>query len=122
MKTHTLAILLGGILTHGVCYGQTTIAVTEFINDVAGDESTTEWVEIYNYGPYAVNLSGWTIGDEDSDNSAFPGFSLSSGQFAILADNKAAFEAQWLGGAVTANVHEVPVITLANSSDEIPPQ
>ncbi|MEM7228727.1 MAG: lamin tail domain-containing protein [Planctomycetota bacterium] len=96
-----------------------TVAITEFINDVQGSESALEWVEIYNYGTSAVDLTGWTLGDEDSDLGTFAGFTLGSGEYAILADDAAAFIAEWGVGVLGVNVIEIDTLTLANGADEL---
>lgn len=41
------------------CPGQ--VVLTEIMFNPAGDESTGEWIEIYNPGDSAVSLSGWQV-------------------------------------------------------------
>ena len=96
------------------------IAVTEFISDPNSLDDENEWVELYNYSLNAVDIEDWTIEDEDSDNSTIisTSFNIPSGDFVILAVDKAQFEANWLGGNANSMVLEVSMI-LANTSDEI---
>ncbi|MGF1502116.1 MAG: ExeM/NucH family extracellular endonuclease [Paracoccaceae bacterium] len=62
-------------------------------SDLSGDAngdgtrgaSEDEFVEIVNTGGTAVDISGWTLSDDDGDDFAFPGGTiLSAGQAAVL--------------------------------------
>lgn len=95
------------------------IAITEF--SVNPNSSGIEFIEIYNYGATPIDLMGWRIKDEDTDNNVISTTSLiiEAGAYLILADNnKAGFETNWFNGASCDQVVEV-VITLANGTDEI---
>jgi hypothetical protein len=95
-----------------------TVAITEFINDVLGDESTDEWVEIYNYGDQAVDLAGWTLSDEGSDAADLSGV-LEPGAYAILSEDPAKFVADWDVGEADVSVLLTDIGALSNSSDEL---
>ena len=99
--------------------GTGKIAITEFIQNPNGDDGAYEWVEIYNYDDHAINLNGWHLEDEDSDNFALPDFELAAGEFAILTVDKQAFIDQWLGGVDNGLVFEWSNLFLSNSSDEL---
>ncbi|MEQ8237781.1 MAG: lamin tail domain-containing protein [Cyclobacteriaceae bacterium] len=93
------------------------VAITEFINDPDVDASE-EWIELYNYGANAVDLTGWTISDEDNDNSSIGSLTIAAAGFVILAKSKTTFETQWLAGVSDPRVVEIN-IQLANGDDEI---
>lgn len=96
-----------------------TIAVTELLNNVAGNENTDEWVELYNYGTAPVNLAGWTVSDSSGNSATLPAITVPSDQFVILATDAAAFQAAWGVGTVGANVYTVPLGPLGNSADDL---
>ncbi|SNS80233.1 Por secretion system C-terminal sorting domain-containing protein [Ekhidna lutea] len=103
------------------------IAITEFMNNslgtnnldpTIGDETTNEWIELFNYGLNSVDLTGWTISDEDSDSDVIGAVSIDPGDYVILTRSKTYFETQWLGGVPDAHVVQLG-ITLADGADEI---
>ena len=48
-------------------------------------DATDEFVEIYNNGPDTVDISGWTLGDDDSNTFTFPsGTEIASGNKVVL--------------------------------------
>jgi hypothetical protein len=97
------------------------IAITEWITNPVGNDATDEWVELYNFGASPVDIQNWRIQDEDTDDDVITTASLviPVGGYVIIAKNKAAFEAQWLGGCASGVVIEVSGLTLANTTDEI---
>lgn len=109
-------------LTSGFALGSAsanTIAVTEFM-PVPLDGN--EWVELFNYGPDAVDLTGWTIGDNDNDKQALPSIALASGEYLVIAKSKLAFESLWFDGAAQANVVQFAdpgSYFLSNNNDEV---
>ncbi|UXX78514.1 lamin tail domain-containing protein [Reichenbachiella carrageenanivorans] len=98
-----------------------SIAITEFINNPFGSEPTAEWIEIFNFGETSVDLNGWTLSDEGVDNITIANSSLiiPANSFLILANNKALFETEWLGGTLNAQVIDIPNFSLGNTSDQI---
>lgn len=96
------------------------VAITEFINNPDGDDDFREWVELFNYGPAAVSLMGWTICDEDVNSETLGDITIPSGGYLILTDGKGVFETEWLAGVADDRVVEFSTgFTLGNSSDEI---
>jgi len=82
-----------------------TVAITEFSIDPGGTDLRQEWVELFNYGTEAVDMSGWTLKDNSSAAYTFPsGASIPSGGYVIVAQNGAAFTAKWLAGVADARV------------------
>lgn len=107
-----------------------TVAITEFVNNTEGEDSGREFVEIFNYGPSSVDLSSWTLMDEDSDSYTFPGISIPSGGYMVLvaggsgsdltpAQAKAVFEQEWLGGVADSRVLGMSPFALGNGDDEL---
>ncbi len=72
------------------------ILITEVMYDVA-DEPEEEWVEIYNAGSSAVDLSDYKIGDEETQGGGEgmvqfpPGTIIEPGQVMVIANTATAF-------------------------------
>jgi len=94
------------------------LAVTEFLNNVLGNESTNEWMEIYNYGSSSIDLTGYTVSDNNG-TFVFPSGTIAPGEAIILAQGPDAFRANW--PTVTAQVFGpwAPIVNLANTDDQI---
>ena len=79
-----------------------TVAVTEMMTNPAGydGDGGVEWVELFNYGPEAVDIGGWSFFDpndqssvyiQDGNNTVIP-----SGEFRlVVADSGGWFAEQW---------------------------
>ncbi len=52
--------------------GSHAIIINEIMADPFADETLNEWVELYNNGNEAINVSSWVIGD-DNDNDTIQG-------------------------------------------------
>ena len=78
-----------------------TLVITEVMYDPEGAEPDGEWIEIYNLSGAAIDLSGYQVGDEETQGGAegmmqFPGgASLASGQVIVVANKSAAFFAAY---------------------------
>jgi hypothetical protein len=74
--TSALGLAIAGSPTASALGGGTldTVAITEFLNNANGVDTGREWIEIHNYGPVAIDISGWTL----EDNNAAP-FTLPNG-------------------------------------------
>lgn len=108
-----------GILVFANSADARSLAITEFLNNPDSNE-LTEWVELFNYSPNALDLSGWMMSDDLSDESALPSIILPSGGFLIMTGNKAEFEAEWFGGIENAFVWEFSAgFGLNNTFDQI---
>ena len=107
--------------------GSTTISdvialmISEFIANPFGTENISEWVELYNYGSAPIDINGFKLKDEDSDDDVIVSTStiIPAGGYLILTNNKSNFESIWFGGNVVSQVLQMSGITLANSSDEL---
>jgi hypothetical protein len=95
------------------------VAITEFLNNPIAAEPTAEWIELYNYGQVAVDLTDFVIADEDADYDVIPvGAVIPAGGYLILANDPATFIAEWGVGTEGVDVFALPG-ALANSDDEI---
>jgi len=100
------------------------IIISEIMYNPAGtdlDTSVTpnisrEWVELYNTGASAVDISGWQFGDsQDGDwASAFPaGTTIGPSQALVVTGDTTYFDAEWGTGINRIQVTGFPI--LANS-------
>ncbi len=109
--------------------GHAGIAVTEFLNNPDGTDAGREWVELFNFSPVAVDVTGWVLGDEDGDAFVLPERLLPPGGYLVLvsggtggldaATAKAVLELEWLGGAASDHVIGMAGVALANGADEL---
>lgn len=95
-----------------------SIAVTEFeFNPVGADETSPEWIELFNYGLQAVDIGGWTLKDNATSVYTFPaGFTIPSGGYAIAARDRDAFIDKWLGGTDDPRVAATSTPFVMNNS------
>lgn len=92
-----------------------SIAITEVMGNANGSDTAREWIELYNYGPDAVELGGWKFATDSGSQVDLPVTTLPSGGFIILADNKTTFQNEWLGGAADGRVFTaVPAFDVDN--------
>ncbi len=111
--------IIPGILVFANSADAQFLAITEFLNN-PGSNELTEWFELFNYSPDALDLSGWTMSDELGDFSTLPNIILPSGEFLILTRSKTEFEAEWFGGTANAFVWEFSSgFALTNAADQI---
>ena len=61
------------------------ILINEIMADPVDDEDLNEWIELFNNNSFAVNVSGWIIGD-DNDNDSIEG-GLYDGEGTIIPEN-----------------------------------
>lgn len=111
-RLFSLAAALLVALTASVACAQkeSTIAITEFMNDADGNDGGRDWIEFFNYGDKPVNLSGWQLSDDGgSDLLDVPDAIVPPGGYVVLVldgggrrmpanDQKELFELEWLGG------------------------
>lgn len=65
-----------------------TVKINEVMYDPEGaDAEGEEWIELYNTGTEPVNLTGWTLGDEDGNWFIFPSFTLNPGAYVVIHYN-----------------------------------
>jgi hypothetical protein len=72
------------------------IIISEIMYDPEGTDTGREWVEVYNTGPDAVDLASYKLFENNINHKLVSvvedqNIIISSGQFAIIADNPAKF-------------------------------
>lgn len=90
-----VAAILLGLIAGG---SQADVIVTEIMYNADGSDDGREWVEIYNNGGVAVDISGWDLKDEDDPGLAGPipnSTSLAPGEALVLIEDQTIFESDW---------------------------
>lgn len=78
-----------------------TLLISEVLYDALGTEPDQEWIEIYNAGASAIDLSVYKLGDEEEKGKTegmlqFPaGASINPGQVIVVANKATAFFGVW---------------------------
>ena len=70
------------------------VIITEVMYDVEGSDTDREWVEVFNSGSGAVDLSAWKLFEANSSHTITPisgGNALASGAYAVITDNAPTF-------------------------------
>ncbi len=99
--------------------GPGDILITEFLANPAGSaDDGKEWFEVYNTTEHPIDINGWTIADNGTDNhiisSPQPVLVPAKGHFVIGESTN--FSSN---GGVNVGYAYGPAITLGNSNDEI---
>ena len=77
-----------------VTFAAEVIATETFVAGTTFAESDEEWIELYNRGASAVDLSGWEL--DDAVNYTIPaGTTLNPGEYLVLANASAALAAKY---------------------------
>jgi Lamin Tail Domain/PKD domain len=74
------------------------MTINEVMYDVDGTDTDREWVEVYNSGPSAVDISTWKFTEANTNHSLVPfdgGSTISSGGYAVIASNPTKFKIDW---------------------------
>jgi hypothetical protein len=82
---------------------QSDVKINEIMYDPGtdqGSDANMEWIELYNNGTEAVNISGWTI-----DNNPISDNVMQPGDYVVLARNTTAFDDYY--GALPCSVIDV---------------
>ncbi len=93
---------------------QTGVVINELMYHPASELPAEEYIEIYNTGPAAVNLTGWRI--TGGIGFTFPSASLAAGAYLVVAADTAAFQAKYPG---VTNVIGGWAGRLSNREDEV---
>lgn len=98
--------------------GGYSIVVSEFMFHADSTAQSQDWVELYNYGASAVNISNWKLKDENIGNTfTIPsGTTINPGNYLVLAQRLDTF--QMVYPSVT-NVIGSFAFGLDNTSDQI---
>ncbi|MDD5032874.1 MAG: lamin tail domain-containing protein [Candidatus Pacebacteria bacterium] len=96
-----LAVPLLACMPQGVVFAESGIFINEIMYDLeTGSDDGREWIEIYNGSGVEIDLNNFRIFEADVSHKIIPkekGESLiiSSGGFAVVADNPAKFLIDW---------------------------
>ena len=74
------------------------IVINEIMYSLPGSDNDREWVEIYNAGTDAVDLTGWKFFEQGVNHtltSISGGTVLSAGGYAVIAEDDTGFLADW---------------------------
>jgi len=74
------------------------MVISEIMYDLEGSDGGREWVEIHNNSAGEVDISGWAFFENDVHHkltSVMGDTTLSSGGYAVIADNAGAFLQDW---------------------------
>ena len=81
---HCAVFSQGALVINEVCYDNSTLS------DETGNTSS-DWIELYNTGPGAINLNGYALGDanpyEEAKGVRLPNYSLPPGGFLVVFAN-----------------------------------
>jgi beta-lactamase superfamily II metal-dependent hydrolase len=72
------------------------VVFSEVFYDTLGDENIEEWIELYNNAPETVDLSGWTIVDNNGAGYTYtfpPGVTIQPGTYLTAARDSGGFTA-----------------------------
>jgi hypothetical protein len=79
--------------------GEHDVVINEIMYDPSGSDSGKEWIEIYNNGSTAVNITGWMITDQDGgDDFTFPSMSFPSGNYIVITSGLGTNETDFSDG------------------------
>ncbi len=69
------------------------VKITEIMYNPEGSDTDREWIEIYNGGMSAVDLTGWKINEGNANHGLKLSDikTLNTGEYAVIASNKAGF-------------------------------
>ncbi len=89
---------------------QSDIVITEFMYNPPGPD-TLEFIELYNNGSSAVNMTDWALAK--AVDFTFPTFTLGAGEYVLISNNAAGFQSafgltafQWNTGSALNNTGE----------------
>lgn len=98
IRTLSFTLLLLGVVAVPVRAG---LLLSEICFNEVGSDTTGEWIEIYNTGPSAIDLSNYKIGDEETSGATslteamyqFPaGAMINPGEVQVVAVSAARFQ------------------------------
>ncbi len=115
------AMGMTGSVTVVPASSQGGVIITEFMYNPPGPD-TLEYVEFYNNGSSAVDMTGWQV--TQAVEFTFPSFTLGAGEYVVVCNNAQGFQAafglaafQWDGTGALNNTGET--IKLKNASDVV---
>lgn len=105
-------VLLGAVVLSPKAFAQ--VAITEVM--YAPNAPEPEWIELYNPGSAAVDLTDWTLHDATAARPRFPSFLLAGGGFVVVTKDSSALR--------TARPGSYPILQISlpafnNDGDEV---
>jgi hypothetical protein len=91
------------------------IVINEIMYDPAGTETWYEWIELYNNGTKAIDVSGWVLNGTIGASDTILSGTMDIGGYMVLAKNVSAFQARY--PAATCTIIKGNWTALANSGD-----
>src|ERR1035437_4243734 len=73
------------------------MVINEIMYDPSGTDTNREWVEVYNSGGSAVDLSQWFFFSDNTKHSLTPktSSSLATGEYAVIVQDSVKFAIDW---------------------------
>lgn len=101
MKAALVLMCTTALIFGGISNSHAALVISEVLFNEVGSDTVGEWIEIYNTGPAAIDLTDYKIGDEETSGGTgtgesvvrFPsGASIGPGAVQIVAVSAARFE------------------------------
>ena len=87
MNLSSGGLSIGILLIISTSFINSQIVITEVLFDPECIGTNQEFVEILNLGPFPIDITGWTLTDNNSTDDLLPEFSsLNSGQYAVILE------------------------------------
>jgi len=123
-RTVSVALTAAGLAAGVIDLANAEVIISEIMYNPNSSEvfpiHYAEWIEVFNTGPEVVDITGWTIRDEDgtATNMLPETTSISSGEAIILFDNHISlseFQSAWGSGFRAFAIHLDGLLGLSNS-------
>lgn len=106
---------------------QMKVVFSEVYYDTVGTDSVEEWIELYNNSPMSVNISGWTITDNNGTGSTYTipqGKTIAAYSYYTIAANSTGFTNIYgynadLYGAIPALNNDGDTLLLKNATGSL---
>jgi len=120
VKIEALYCSLIFILTSSFVLSETTIVINEIMFNPLGSEKDNEWVELYNYGDYDVNITNWKLTDQDGsgDDIVFPEIVMPNNTYLIVFNGHGINELDFSDGVGSLYMNK-SVSTWNNGGDDV---
>ena len=94
---HTYAVFASLLLLGFYCSNAQSITFSELNYNSDSTTNSGNWVELYNYGTSSLDISGWTLKDDDNAHIFIfpPGTMLLAGGRLVVLDDTVKFKSQY---------------------------
>jgi len=101
--------------------GLTQIKINEVMYDPTGADGGNEWVELYNAGDVAVDITGWTLTDEDAGTvMTMPSLTLPARNFVVwYVDASGADDTDFSDSVAHIYSGTATTVSLTNTEDQV---